>query len=93
MRDCAVGHQDVHRHAGRDRPDRRDADAAGRVPHAGEREAMPLIVRRRAVLAAQVVRIDRPVRERNLIVVRVVERLRQRVGRAEPERARRAARR
>src|ERR1043166_598131 len=43
---------------------------------------MSLIVRRRTVFTAQVVGVYRPVRERNLIVVGVVERARQRVRRS-----------
>ena len=46
---------------------------------------MPLIVGGRAVLEAQVGRIDGPVREGDLIVVGVVERLRERVRAAEAE--------
>ena len=45
-------------------------------------EAVPAIVRRRAELAPQIVRIDRSVQERDLIVVGIVEGLGQRVAQA-----------
>ena len=85
MRVRAVGHEDVHRHAGGHRPDGRYVEPLRRAPHARKREAMALVVRRRTVIALQVVRVDWPCRERNLVVVGVVERLGQGVRRAEPE--------
>ena len=46
---------------------------------------MPLIIGSRPVLPAEIVGIDRPIGEWNLIVVGVVERRRQRVREAEPQ--------
>ena len=82
MRDGGRRQQDVHRHARGQRPDRRQAEAGRRVPRRRQREAVPLIVGRRAVLPVQVVGVDRPVAERNLVVVGVVERLGEGVRRA-----------
>ena len=84
-RDARLGvrHHDVHRHAGRDRPERRDVHTAGTSVWPDSDEPMATIVRRRSPLLPEVVRIDRAVEERDLIVVGVVECLRQRVADAE----------
>src|SRR6185369_7296787 len=78
----AVGKQDVDRYRRAERQNRREPELARQLKHSRESESMPLIVRRWTILAPQVVRVDRPIRERNLIVVGVVERARQRVRRS-----------
>ena len=83
----AARHQDVHRHAGGDRPQPGQLESGAKVGHARQRQPVALIVGRRTVLAAKVVRIDRAAAKRDLIVVGVVVRLGQRVGGAEPESA------
>ena len=80
-----VGQQDVHRHAGRQAHDRRHQEPGPRLRPRRQREAVALVVRRRAVLEPQVGRIDRPVGERDLIVVGVVQRLAERVRGPEPD--------
>ena len=60
---------------------------AGAWKPPGEREAVPLIVRRRSELAGKIVGIDRTAAEWNLIVVGVVGGLGERVRRRKPKRA------
>src|SRR4051812_43964921 len=79
----AVRQKDIHRHAGGDGQKRREAQTEGRIEEARKRKAMALVVGRRPVFQLQVVGINGAVRERNLIVVGVVKRLRERVGGAE----------
>src|SRR5262249_22899316 len=75
----AARDQDVHRHSRSQRHNRREMNSVRRVPDTRESKAVPLIVRRRSILKLEIVGIEWSIREWNLIVVSIIESLRQRV--------------
>src|SRR6185436_12870485 len=79
----SVRDQDVHWNSRTDCQDRRHFESIGQLKNSGEGKSMSLIIRSRPIFQLQVVGVDWSVRKRNLIVVRIVERLRERVPRKE----------
>src|SRR5215831_4431796 len=80
---AAVRQENVHRDSRRNRPYRREHEFEWQCEIPGQSESMTLIVGRGTVVEPEIIRIEGTARKRDLIIIRIVERFRQRVRDAE----------